>query len=74
MNDKELIKTPSTTRKKRCKKIAHEHEPERFAPCAFVLEKFLKEYRRTKMGPCTWKTSQHGDAKEQEYPTSKPAH
>ncbi|AYL86465.1 Uncharacterised protein [Escherichia coli] len=32
----------------------------------FHLEKFLKEYRRTKMGSHTWKTSQHGDAKEQE--------
>ncbi|EFH7127915.1 hypothetical protein ACGABA_004634 [Escherichia coli] len=64
MTDKELTKTLSPARKRRRRKI--EHESERFAPCAFVLEKFLKEYRRTKMGSHTWKTSQHGDAKEQE--------
>ncbi|KAE9884095.1 hypothetical protein GP665_16340 [Escherichia coli] len=32
----------------------------------FHLEKFLKEYRRTKMGSHTWKTSRHGNVKEQE--------
>ncbi|EKR5656206.1 hypothetical protein P8M94_004917 [Escherichia coli] len=32
----------------------------------FRLEQFLKTHRRTKMGPYTWKTSQHGDVKEQE--------
>ncbi|EEW1018240.1 hypothetical protein QPL26_06960 [Escherichia coli] len=66
MNDKELIKTLSSTQQRRRKNIAHESESDRFAPCAFILEKFLKEYRRTKMGSHTWKTSQHGDAKEQE--------
>ncbi|EFH6854303.1 hypothetical protein G3823_005278, partial [Escherichia coli] len=66
MNDKALTKTPSPIRKGRRKKIAHEHESERFAPCAFALEKFLKEYRRTKKGPYTWKTSRHGDVKVQE--------
>ncbi|HBE2449764.1 TPA: hypothetical protein KL353_005469 [Escherichia coli] len=64
MTDKELTKTLSPTRKRRRRKI--EHESERFAPCAFALEQFLKEHRRTKMGSHTWKTSQHGDAKEQE--------
>ncbi|AUF75353.1 hypothetical protein IHJ32_004837 [Escherichia coli] len=65
MTDKSLKKLSSSKKKQR-KNAVNEHEPERFAPCAFVLEKFLKEYRRTKMGSHTWKTSQHGDAKEQE--------
>ncbi len=64
MTDKELTKTLSPTRKRRRRKI--EHESDRFAPCAFVLETFLKEYRRTKLGPHTWKTSRHSDIKEQE--------
>ncbi|EFH8507707.1 hypothetical protein GHR33_14840 [Escherichia coli] len=46
MTDKESTKTPSPTRKRRRKNIAHEHESERFAPCAFILEKYLKEYSR----------------------------
>ncbi|WP_249539055.1 hypothetical protein [Escherichia coli] len=46
MNDKELKKTPPQTRKGQRKKIAHEHESERFAPCAFALEKFLKEHKK----------------------------
>lgn len=65
MSDTESTKTPSPTRKRRRKNIAHEHESERFAPCSFALEKFLKEYRRTKMGLYTWKTSRHGDVEEQ---------
>ncbi|ELS7773347.1 hypothetical protein [Escherichia coli] len=44
MNDKELTKTPSPARKKQRTKVAHESESERFAPCAFALEKYLKEY------------------------------
>nr|WP_284443510.1 hypothetical protein [Escherichia coli] len=64
MTDKELTKTLSPTRKRRRRKI--EHESERFAPCAFALEQFLKEYRRTKMGSHTWKTSRHGNVKEHE--------
>ncbi|EOL9320208.1 hypothetical protein ACNAAN_000442 [Escherichia coli] len=64
MTNKESTNTPSPARQRRRRKI--EHESERFAPCAFALEQFLKEYRRTKMGSHTWKTSQHGDAKEQE--------
>ncbi|EFN7931629.1 hypothetical protein ED888_05750 [Escherichia coli] len=44
MTDKELTKTLSPTRKRRRRKI--EHESERFAPCAFALEKFLKEHRK----------------------------
>ncbi|HEM0966988.1 TPA: hypothetical protein U0C00_002502 [Escherichia coli] len=65
MTDKSLKKL-SSSRKKQRKNAVSKQEQERFAPCAFVLEKFLKEYRRTKMGSHTWKTSQHGDAKEQE--------
>ncbi|MGA5961512.1 hypothetical protein ACPB1O_06820 [Escherichia coli] len=65
MTDKSLKKL-SSSRKKQRKNAVSKHEQERFAPCAFVLEKFLKEYRRTKMGSQTWKTSQYGDAKEQE--------
>ncbi|EGI4525369.1 hypothetical protein IR940_RS05830 [Escherichia coli] len=65
MTDKSLKKL-SSSRKKQRKNAVSEQEQERFAPCAFVLEKFLNEYRRTKMGSHTWKTSQHGDAKEQE--------
>ncbi|EOW5856413.1 hypothetical protein ACOXRU_001948 [Escherichia coli O8,155:H11] len=64
MTDKELTKTLSPARKRRRRKI--EHESERFAPCAFALEQFLKEYRRTKMGSHTWKTSRHGNVKEHE--------
>ncbi|HFI8682124.1 TPA: hypothetical protein ACGSJV_000056 [Escherichia coli] len=63
MTNKESTNTPSPARKRRRRKI--EHESERFAPCAFALEQFLKEYRRTKMGSHTWKTSRHGDVKEQ---------
>ncbi|EOJ5695734.1 hypothetical protein [Escherichia coli] len=63
MTNKESTNTPSPARKRRRRKI--EHESERFAPCAFGLEKFLKEYRRTKMGSHTWKTSRHGDVEEQ---------
>ncbi|EFU6027903.1 hypothetical protein HT426_003368 [Escherichia coli] len=48
MNDNELIKTSSPIIKKRRKNIVHESESERFAPCAFALEKFLKEYRKTR--------------------------
>ncbi len=44
MTDKELTKTLSPARKRRRRKI--EHESERFAPCAFALEQFLKEYRK----------------------------
>ncbi|EPV8228337.1 hypothetical protein JOW62_20120 [Escherichia coli] len=65
MTDKSLKKL-SSSRKKQRKNAVSEHEQERFAPCAFVLEKFLKEYRRTKMGSHTWKTSRHDDVKEQE--------
>ncbi|EOP1966872.1 hypothetical protein QSE38_004690 [Escherichia coli] len=65
MTDKSLKKLSSSKKKQR-KNAVNEHEPERFAPCAFVLEKFLKEYRRTKMGSHTWKTSRHGNVKEQE--------
>lgn len=32
----------------------------------FHLEEFLKTYKRTKMGPHTWKTSRNSDAKVQE--------
>ncbi|MED9867890.1 hypothetical protein RCO02_13715 [Escherichia coli] len=64
MTDKSLKKLSSSKKKQR-KNAVNEHEPERFAPCAFVLEKFLKEYRRTKMGSHTWKTSRHGDVEEQ---------
>lgn len=32
----------------------------------FDLELFLKTYKRTKIGMHTWKSSQHGDGKEQE--------
>ncbi|EOJ9515397.1 hypothetical protein [Escherichia coli] len=46
MNDKELTKTPSPARKKQRTKVAHESESERFAPCAFALEKFLKEHMK----------------------------
>ncbi|ENA5420069.1 hypothetical protein OM190_13700 [Escherichia albertii] len=46
MNDKELKKTPPQTLKGQRKKIAHEHESERFAPCSFALEKFLKEHKK----------------------------
>ncbi|EFA3992096.1 hypothetical protein [Escherichia coli] len=66
MTNKESTNTPSPARKRQRRKIAYEHESNRFAPCAFILEKFLKEYRRTKMGSHTWKTSRHGDVKEQE--------
>ncbi|EFH9181553.1 hypothetical protein ACRRGD_000390 [Escherichia coli] len=64
MTDKSLKKL-SSSRKKQRKNAVSEQEQERFAPCAFGLEKFLKEYRRTKMGSHTWKTSRHGDVEEQ---------
>ncbi|EOL9324073.1 TPA: hypothetical protein ACG30E_004216 [Escherichia coli] len=46
MTNKESTNTPSPARKRRRRKI--EHESERFAPCAFALEQFLKEYRETR--------------------------
>ncbi|ENT9928748.1 hypothetical protein ACFBBD_005009 [Escherichia coli] len=64
MTNKESTNTPSPARKRRRRKI--EHESERFAPCAFSLEQFLKKYRRTKMGSHTWKTSRHGDVVEEQ--------
>ncbi|EPB3332541.1 hypothetical protein ACRFTG_002002 [Escherichia coli] len=45
MTDKSLKKLSSSKKKQR-KNAVNEHEPERFAPCAFILEKFLKEYSR----------------------------
>ncbi|ANO77136.1 hypothetical protein BHF25_05370 [Escherichia coli] len=45
MTDKSLKKLSSSKKKQR-KNAVNEHEPERFAPCAFVLEKYLKEYSR----------------------------
>ncbi|EOP1186305.1 TPA: hypothetical protein ACG31H_000304 [Escherichia coli] len=48
MTNNESTNTPSPARKRQRRKIAHEHESERFAPCAFALEKFLKEYRKTR--------------------------
>ncbi|EHP9827317.1 hypothetical protein KQM05_003958 [Escherichia coli] len=46
------------------KEIAQETEQGKVK--TFHLEQFLKTHKRTKMGSHTWKTSQHGDAKEQE--------
>ncbi|EOL9278865.1 hypothetical protein PCS78_15220 [Escherichia coli] len=45
MTDKSLKKLSSSKKKQR-KNAVNEHEPERFAPCAFALEKFLKEHRK----------------------------
>ncbi|ALL92629.1 hypothetical protein AMK77_12850 [Escherichia coli] len=45
MTDKSLKKLSSSKKKQR-KNAVNEHEPERFTPCAFVLEKYLKEYSR----------------------------
>ncbi|EPS8162699.1 TPA: hypothetical protein ACHGA6_003543 [Escherichia coli] len=58
MNDKELTKTPSQTRKGRRKKVAHEHESERFAPCAFALEKYLKEYSAKERSMLLWQRTE----------------
>ncbi|EOJ5230498.1 hypothetical protein ACM3E3_004656 [Escherichia coli] len=46
MTNKESTNTPSPARKRQRRKIAYEHESERFAPCSFALEKFLKEHRK----------------------------
>ena len=46
MTDKELTKTLSPARKKQRKNAVNERAPEKFAPCAFALEKFLKEHRK----------------------------
>ncbi|HFS4605011.1 hypothetical protein [Escherichia coli] len=43
MTNEESTEKTSPARKRRRRKI--EHESERFAPCAFALEQFLKEYR-----------------------------
>ncbi|EOM4340987.1 hypothetical protein ACMVVZ_000120 [Escherichia coli] len=48
MTNNESTEKTSPSRKRRRSKIAHEHESERFSPCAFALEKFLKEYRKTR--------------------------
>ncbi|EOX9734423.1 hypothetical protein ACPYQV_005135 [Escherichia coli] len=45
MTDKSLKKL-SSSREKQRKNAVSEQEQERFAPCAFVLEKFLKEHRK----------------------------
>ncbi|ENY7263177.1 TPA: hypothetical protein ACQZDO_004791 [Escherichia coli] len=55
MTDKELTKTLSPARKRRRRKI--EHESERFAPCAFALEKFLKEHKK-KLSLQTWERTE----------------
>ncbi|SQP08764.1 hypothetical protein [Escherichia coli] len=48
MTNKESTNTPSQKTKREHENMALEHESERFAPCAFALEKFLKEYRKTR--------------------------
>ncbi|MEA0021572.1 hypothetical protein SNC81_21520 [Escherichia coli] len=47
MNDKELKKTPPQTRKGQRKKIAHEHESERFAPVRLLLRNSLRSTRKS---------------------------
>ncbi|WP_244596418.1 hypothetical protein [Escherichia coli] len=54
MTNKESTKTPSPVRKKRRRKIAHGHESERFAPCAFALEKYLIVYPRKERSLRAW--------------------
>ncbi|EES7280409.1 hypothetical protein QMN57_05300 [Escherichia coli] len=46
MTNEESTEKTSPARKRRRRK--KEHESERFAPCAFALEQFLKEYRETR--------------------------
>ncbi|EOD2616874.1 hypothetical protein O5908_03435 [Escherichia coli] len=45
MADKTL-KQLASSRKKQRKNAVNERAPEKFAPCAFALEKFLKEHRK----------------------------
>ncbi|EPT8392141.1 hypothetical protein M1V37_17935 [Escherichia coli] len=45
MTDKSLKKLSSSKKKQR-KNAVNERAPEKFAPCAFALEKFLKEHRK----------------------------
>ncbi|EPW1927697.1 hypothetical protein ACWE6V_003573 [Escherichia coli] len=54
MTNKESTNTPSPARKRQRRKIAYEHESDRFAPCAFVLEKYLKEYSRKTRSLQAW--------------------
>ncbi|MXF07391.1 hypothetical protein [Escherichia coli] len=54
MTDKESTKTPSPARKRQRKNTAPEHESERFAPCVFALEKFLKEYSSKERSLQAW--------------------
>ncbi|HCJ5755532.1 TPA: hypothetical protein NU460_001569 [Escherichia coli] len=56
MTDKELTKTLSPARKRRRRK--KEHESERFAPCSFALEKYLKEYSSKERASQLWQRTE----------------
>ncbi|EOL0912870.1 hypothetical protein ABG208_RS03290 [Escherichia coli] len=47
MTNKESTNTPSQKTNREHENMALEHESERFAPCAFVLDEFLKKYSRS---------------------------
>ncbi|EOL0890420.1 hypothetical protein ABJ888_RS17170 [Escherichia coli] len=47
MTNKESTDTPSQKTNREHEYMALEHESERFAPCAFVLDEFLKKYSRS---------------------------
>ncbi|HAW8352875.1 hypothetical protein [Escherichia coli] len=68
MTDKTL-KQLASSRKKQRKNAVNERAPEKFAPCAFALEKYLKEYSRKMRSLQTWQR-----AEPDERPTSKPIH
>ncbi|MDS1617165.1 hypothetical protein QPL30_09040 [Escherichia coli] len=60
MTDKESVKTSSPARKKQRKNTAPGQESERFVPCSFALEKFLKEHTRKMRSLQAWqRTKKH---------------
>ncbi|HBD0212802.1 TPA: hypothetical protein KGE53_003910 [Escherichia coli] len=48
MSEDELQKLAFSMPEKQHEKTVHEHKPERYVPCTFALEKFLKEYKKTR--------------------------
>ncbi|EEV6044733.1 hypothetical protein EGX60_01135 [Escherichia coli] len=74
MNDKNLIKILSPTRRKRRKKMEQKHDVETFTPCVFALEQFLKRHKRIVMGRYSWKVISGKAPKKQEQSSCNSLH
>ncbi|HAW4516777.1 TPA: hypothetical protein RNK44_004280 [Shigella sonnei] len=56
MTNEESTKKTSPARKRRRRK--KEHESERFAPCSFALEKYLKKYSSKERASQLWQRTE----------------